>query len=577
MELPRNLSVVSYAVNGRGLGHLSRQVAIHRWLRRYAAFVGVRSQHWFLTTSEADTLLFHEGFAGFKLPSKAALADAGIPKPSYLALAKQWVWHSVALLRPDLFVVDTFPGGSFQELLGVLDLCRHPALVLRPVRPEFARRPAFRALAGLYERVIVPSREQDETGLAEALGLARERLRFVGPIMRGESFERLARSDARAWLGVPERVRCVLVSGGGGGDDGVDELFDAVERALARLQSDDVWLVYAAGPLFRGRPRTGPRRVWWTTPDLPKLLAAFDAGVCAGGFNSVHELGFAAIPTVFVPQRKVADDQHDRARKLVERAAAICIELEQATAPDGTSLTDALREVLDPERGARLAANARAFTPENNARAAARELLALALPRAIVDRAEEELDDALLSELDGLGATVAELVELAVDLQDPRTPVDRTELALAPALELLVEARALELPHPLASRLARLLARRIKTQELGSALLCEHLFTLLRAPMVTQQWSALAMLLDALPGERDLGPGEFVARLLRLLDTAAGRGVDLLGVTRLLLDHGSGHEGTLLYERLQRAINAAPATTQHSPSLGRERIGGVEP
>src|SRR5690606_31061818 len=179
MELPRSLSFVSYAVNGRGLGHLSRQVAIQRWLRRYAAFAGVRSEHWFLTTSEADTLLFHEGFAGFKLPSKAVVGEAGVPKPHYLALAKQWVWHSVALLRPDLFIVDTFPGGSFQELVGVLDLCRHPALVLRPVRPEFARRPAFRAMAGLYERVLVPSREQDEPGLADALGLPGDRLRFV--------------------------------------------------------------------------------------------------------------------------------------------------------------------------------------------------------------------------------------------------------------------------------------------------------------------------------------------------------------------------------------------------------------
>lgn len=576
MELPRNLSIVSYAVNGRGLGHLSRQVAIHRWLRRYAAFAGVRSQHWFLTTSEADTLLFHEGFAGFKLPSKAAVADAGIPKPSYLALAKQWVWHSVALLRPDLFVVDTFPGGSFQELLGVLDLCKHPALVLRPVRPEFARRPAFRALAGLYERVIVPSFERDEAGLADALGLARGRLCFVGPIMRGESFERLSRSEARAWLGVPEQVRCVLVSGGGGGDERVGELFEAIEAALARLQLDDVWLVYAAGPLFRGRPRTGARRVWWTTPDLPRLLAAFDASVCAGGFNSVHELGFAGIPTVFVPQRKVADDQHDRARKLVERDAAICVELEQATGPDfssgGAGLTEALREVLDPDRGAQLAANARAFTPTNNARAAARELLALTLPRAVIERAEDELDEALLSELEGLGASVAELVELAVDLQDPRTPIDRSALALAPALELLSEARELELPHPLLSRLGRLLARRIKTQELAS----EHLLALVRAPAVRQQWSALVMLLDALPGERELSPGEFVARLLRLLDSAAERGVDLLGVTRLILEHGSSQAGALLYERLQRAVNASPTSQARAPARARERIGGVE-
>ena len=50
-DLPRSLSIVSYAVNGSGLGHVARQVAIHRWLRRYASFAGVATQHWFLTTS----------------------------------------------------------------------------------------------------------------------------------------------------------------------------------------------------------------------------------------------------------------------------------------------------------------------------------------------------------------------------------------------------------------------------------------------------------------------------------------------------------------------------------------------
>ena len=138
-DLPRSLSIVSYAVNGSGLGHVARQVAIHRWLRRYASFAGVATQHWFLTTSEADTWLWHEGFAAFKLPSKSVVEAAGVPKLSYLALAKQWIWHSLALLRPDLLIVDTFPNGSFQELLGALDLCKQRALVLRPVKADIAQ------------------------------------------------------------------------------------------------------------------------------------------------------------------------------------------------------------------------------------------------------------------------------------------------------------------------------------------------------------------------------------------------------------------------------------------------------
>lgn len=554
MELPRTLSIVSYAVNGRGLGHLSRQVAIHRWMRRYATFAGIRSQHWFLTTSEADTLLFHEGFAGFKLPSKSAVAEAGISKPSYLALAKQWIWHSVALLRPDLFVVDTFPGGSFQELLGVLDLCRHPALVLRPVRPEFAERPSFRALAGLYERVIVPSDAASEVGLADALRLDPQRLRFVGPIMRGEHFERLSRAKARSLLGVPEGVRCVLVSGGGGGDDGVGALFEAIEAAVPALGGEPVWLVYAAGPLFRGDPRGGPRRIWWTRPDLPRMHAAFDAAVCAGGFNSVHELGFAGVPTVFVPQRKVADDQHDRVRGWVDRGAALRVELGEGETLRAR-LVDALEEVLGPVRGPEIAGAARAMVPRNNARVAARELLSLSLPEGLLVQAEEELDDALLAEIHGLDVSLADLVQLAADLQGP-APIDRSALALAPAIDLLGESGG-ELPPTLLGRLARLLGRRIKSESVGPESLAEHLTRLLQAPSTRGQGAALAMVLDALPGDRSLGGAAFVGRLRGILDAAANRGHDLLAVTRMILERASGSEGPRLYEELDQAIQAS--------------------
>src|SRR4051812_4088241 len=64
------LRVVCYAVNGTGVGHITRLLAIARWLRRYAAALDRRLEIWFLTSSEADGLVFAEGFAAFKIPSK---------------------------------------------------------------------------------------------------------------------------------------------------------------------------------------------------------------------------------------------------------------------------------------------------------------------------------------------------------------------------------------------------------------------------------------------------------------------------------------------------------------------------
>lgn len=142
----RTVRIVNYAVDGAGVGHLTRLVAINRWIRRYCAYLGVRPEIYFLTSSEADGLLFAERFAAFKLPSKTVVQETGLDKPTYLALAKQWVWHSLGLLRPDLFIVDTFPRGAFGELLSALDLCRKKAFIYRPVKPEFAAKADFQAI-----------------------------------------------------------------------------------------------------------------------------------------------------------------------------------------------------------------------------------------------------------------------------------------------------------------------------------------------------------------------------------------------------------------------------------------------
>jgi predicted glycosyltransferase len=534
-SLPKRLSFVSYAVNGRGLGHLSRQIAIQRWIRRYARFAGVHSEHWFLTTSEADTLLHREGFAGFKLPSKSVVETAGISKPAYLALAKQWVWNSIALVRPDVLLVDTFPNGSFQELLGVLDLCRHKALVLRPVKEEFASRPAFKAVAALYDRIVIP--QTADAAERQSLGLPPERVRHVGPVMRAERFEAFDRAQARHRLGVPPDARCWLVSGGGGGDDTVAALYDRIDELSASDPS--AWWVFAAGPLFRGRPRTGPQRVWWTTPDLATHLAAFDGAISAAGYNSVHELLFSGVPTIFVPQPKVADDQSGRVDRYVAQGAALRASLQ----PE--SLRLAMRRLADPATATAMAAAARQAVPANHARDAAREILGLCLPASLLEHAHEELDDALLTEAAAAEVDVGDIVDLAATLAHDAAddPNPREHLDLSPALELLIAARTADVPDAALVRIAQVLARKLKGPRSASTRqLADALEALVAHPAVAGQWSAVTMLLGSIPSERSWDAGQLVDAWCALADDALDHGHDVLALTRMLLEDHDGDD-----------------------------------
>jgi UDP-N-acetylglucosamine--N-acetylmuramyl-(pentapeptide) pyrophosphoryl-undecaprenol N-acetylglucosamine transferase len=371
------LRVVCYAVDGTGVGHLTRLLSIARWLRRYAAALDQKLEVWFLTSSEADGLAFAEGFAAFKIPSKTIVAEAGIERRVYLALAKQWVWHTLGLLRPDLLVVDTFPRGSFGELLGALDLSRHAAFVYRPVRAEVASRPDFQAMLSLYDLLLVP--EADTPVLAPP-GVS-DRLVHVGPVLSRERWEMTPRDIARERLGIDPAKKCVFVSAGGGGDRGAEAQMDAVVRAL--VADPGLAVVVGTGPLYRGRPFTG---VTSLTGRAAEWSLAFDVAVCAAGYNTFGELMFAGVPAVFLPQDKLADDQHARARFAMEKGAASILE-------PGGDIHSAVRELLArPGAGAA----ARTLVPENGARTAAAELLRLVCPPASVDRVEAALDDALL-------------------------------------------------------------------------------------------------------------------------------------------------------------------------------------
>jgi UDP-N-acetylglucosamine--N-acetylmuramyl-(pentapeptide) pyrophosphoryl-undecaprenol N-acetylglucosamine transferase len=342
----KTLKVVNYAVNGAGVGHLTRMVAISRWMRRYATALGVRLEIVFLTTSEADGLLFHERFASFKLPSKTLVADAGLDKTTYLALAKQWVWHSLALLRPDLLVVDSFPRGSFGELLSALDLCKQRAFVFRPMKESFACRADFQAMLPLYDRILVPEREEE--GQVTVPDAVRPRVRHVGPVLVRERLELLSREEARSRLGVPEDRLAVYISAGGGGDPVAESQLEATVGALR--DDPTLHLVVGAGPLYRGRQLTGERITWLAgaAGGAAELMAGIDLAVCAAGYNTFGELMQAGVPAIFLPQEKVADEQSIRAARAVAHGAAQVID---GFAPVRRTLGDA-----EPPRPVRRAA-----------------------------------------------------------------------------------------------------------------------------------------------------------------------------------------------------------------------------
>lgn len=160
--------------------------------------------------------------------------------------------------------------------------------------------------------------------------------RRIGPISLLSEVPALSRENARAELGLPETGRLVYFAAGsirGNAGSALD--------ALTQLCADRDWTIVttAAHP----QPRQGFRVETARRFPLVGHLAAFDAAVCAAGYNAVHEVVAAGIPTVLLPDPSVpTDDQRLRAMTAASHGYALF-----ADAADDAAVHSALAQLLD--------------------------------------------------------------------------------------------------------------------------------------------------------------------------------------------------------------------------------------
>jgi UDP:flavonoid glycosyltransferase YjiC (YdhE family) len=371
----RPLRFIFYAVNGLGLGHVVRLLAIARKLRARARDAEIL----FVTSSEADSVIYREGFAALKVPSKNVRVEVGLPKDAYVKLVQTVVWNAVSSFDPDVLVVDTFPTGNLQELVPLLTWEMRKVFIFREQKEEMARRPLLQNSLKLYDRVIVPHDEAEDLPLPEGVVAVR-----VGPILIRDRDEILSRGEARLKLGFADERTVVYASFGGGGDPEVDRCLRLV-LTLA-LERPDLQVVLAPGPLYR--PGSGARRRGEVEALLGRLggrasvlehfpavevFRAFDLAVSGVGYNTSHELLYTGVPAIFIPFPRVLDDQGARARWIAAHEAGVTVPV-----PDLDSLREALLDLLRPGAREAVSRNAQRLVSQNGADRAAREILAVA-------------------------------------------------------------------------------------------------------------------------------------------------------------------------------------------------------
>lgn len=406
----RRPRLLFYAVNGLGLGHVTRLLAIARCVRARLPDAEIL----FLTSSEAESVIYREGFAAFKVPSRTLRAEGGIRPSTYARLLQSVVINLMAAFNPHLLIVDTFPAGVVQELLPVLRWDARKVFVYRVQRAEAASAPLMQNTLQMYDLALIPHHaDEEDTPLPPGLSCV-----WTGPILIRDRSEALSRSEARSLLNLPDNdysnnypndyspdnanapanaavqsgppetasnTKIVYITFGGGGDADMNRALTQTVDALTMLPAlsssknasaasvlSNLHLAVACAPLYRGRVPRHPRITPVDHYPMAELYAAFDCAISAVGYNTTMELLHHGVPSAFVPFARQVDDQEARARQIARVGAGLHLpDLE----PD--SLRAAVLRLLDPVQSAAIRAAARELVPDSGADRAAQSILAL--------------------------------------------------------------------------------------------------------------------------------------------------------------------------------------------------------
>lgn len=318
----RERRVLFVATNGQGLGHVTRLMAIAE--RLAPGFTPI-----FFTRSAGSALIRERGLAADYIPWTV---PRGVSDQSWNKAYAQELLTAIDMLRISGVVFDgTYPFAGLLEIqearpdLAWVWVRRGLWVPGQQLRPQLQQR---------FDVILEPA----ELAGSEDRGPTSTQPEGVHPvptILLSDPRRLLPRDEAARRLGTDPGRFTVAVQLGSRRNFDYEDL---PELIAAEVLGRGLQLVRLRNPLA---PPQAPREgaVDCSLYPLAECLGAIDLMVCNAGYNGFHELIYAGVPAVFVPnEAPEMDDQHLRAA--YAEAAGLGLRL-RASEPGR------VREVLD--------------------------------------------------------------------------------------------------------------------------------------------------------------------------------------------------------------------------------------
>lgn len=255
-----------------------------------------------------------------ELPSTTGIACEYIPGKNRGWMARK-DWDSY--LRDRLLAIAEESGASLISFDGVVPYpgfiatkLSRPDLKLVWVRRGLWQRNALRFALPFQSRLVDQIIEPGDVAVSYDHGptSSRSDAELTSPVSLYRTQSAKSRDEARKILGLDGTRAAVLVQLGTGDSD----MNEKLRAALLGLKNwPNLQIVLTKNPVDSNGNSLVPEGVEVKIVryfPLADLLSAFDGAIAATGYNSVHELLPARIPTVFISNIRGTDDQDARAQ-----------------------------------------------------------------------------------------------------------------------------------------------------------------------------------------------------------------------------------------------------------------------
>lgn len=368
-NLPKNVRAMFYAINGLGLGHLTRLLAICRAMQKICPSI----EPLFVTTSDADNVLSKYRVPYVHLPSKTVAAQTDIFTHRKLARLYNGLLNPIYdIFQPHLLIVDTMTTGALHDLLNILRFGNTYKVFIHRARKTTAYEQFDIQAQRFYDLVIAPHYANTEV-IPMPVGFDVP-LYWSGPILLTDNNENYpSRSEIRRKWNINDDELFVLISLGGGGDAKDNQTLKKITN-LVYQYFPQLRLLFAKGLLsFYDEENFQHERLLVTNQyPMTSILAGVDFAIAGAGYNTFHELLHFGVPSIFIPRERGYDDQLARSqRAAASQACLFCLEDDFFM----DNLRTAIQQMLHADIRQQFSKQACAYVPRNHAKETAEIIL----------------------------------------------------------------------------------------------------------------------------------------------------------------------------------------------------------